>query len=368
MRVGYDVSALLNPLTGVGHYTLNLLEGLIALDPEADFRLLAVTMSQDTSKVPLGPRIVLRHVRVPARYAVTAWEVLGAPGAERLTGPIDVFHGTNFWVPPAKSADSIITIHDMTFWLYPEMCTPHVQRYRWLVPRFLKRAAMVITPSRTVAGQVEQELKFPPDRIVVTPEGVRGAFAGARPDQSVLDRLGIDGPYVLFAGTQEPRKNLDRLITAISLVEDDVKLVIAGPPGWGSVDLQGLARKLKVGERVFFSGYLPDRELGALMAGARAFVFPPIYEGFGLPPLEAMAAGVPVVASRIGALAEVLGEAPIWCDPLDSGSIADAIRRAVTDQPLREQATKLGIAQASLYTWAETARLTEQAYRHAAGD
>jgi len=368
MRVGYDVSPLLNPLTGVGHYTLNLLEGLAAIDPEMEFRLLALTLGNDTSKVPLSLQAALKHVRVPARYAVTAWEVLGAPAVQRLTGPIDLFHGTNFWVPPNSSGRSVVTIHDMTFWLYPEMCTPHVQRYRWLVPRFLKRCAMVITPSRTVGDQVAAELGFPSDRVVVTPEGVRGSFVDARPDKRVLDRLGIDGAYVLFAGTQEPRKNLDRLITALSLVKEDVKLVIAGPPGWGSTDLQALVRKLKIDGRVVFSGYLPDPELGALMAGALAFVYPSIYEGFGLPPLEAMAAGIPVVASRTGSLIEILGEAPFWCDPLETDSIADAIRRAVIDEAGRERAMRLGAAQASLYTWAETARLTRLAYLDVAGD
>ncbi len=368
MRVGYDVSPLLNPLTGVGHYTLNLLEGLMAIDSQVEFRLLALTMGEDRSKVPIDPRIALRHFRVPARYAVTAWEVLGAPNAERLIGPIDVFHGTNFWVPPVKGSRSVITIHDMTFWLYPEMCTPHVQRYRWLVPRFLRRCAMVIAPSRTVGDQVVAELGVPSDRVVVTPEGVRGAFNNTQPDKSVLDRLGINGPYVLFAGTQEPRKNLDRLVTALSLVKEEVSLVIAGPPGWGSIDLRALTRRLKVHPRVVFSGYLPDAELGALMAGCRAFVFAPLYEGFGLPPLEAMAAGIPVVASSVGSLVEVLGEAPIWCDPLDTDSIADAIRRVLTDDDARDRAIKLGVTQASLYTWAETARLTRQVYSDVAGD
>lgn len=365
MRVGYDAAPLFGHMTGIGHYTLNLLDALISLDPQVEFRLLAATVQSDGQRIPNRPGLKLRNIRIPARLAVTAWEVLGFPEVERLTGPVDVFHGTNFWAPPLKRGSSLITIHDLTFWLYPELCTPQIRRYRWIVPRVLKRCAAVLTPSNTVAEQVVAELGFSRDRIVVTPEGVRGVFENARQDAALLQRLGVDGDYVLFAGTQEPRKNLDRLIEAMGRVPQDLKLVIAGPPGWGSVDLPALSHSLHLDERIVFSGYLTDTALGALMAGARAFVFPTLYEGFGLPPLEAMAAGVPVVASNTGALTEILGDAAIWCDPLDADSIAEAITRAVTDEELRTSVIELGKVRASLYTWAETARLTRQAYMNA---
>ncbi len=365
MRVGYDAAPLFGHLTGVGHYALNLFEAMALLDPEIEFRFLAVTVKSDAPRIPKGPNASLRKVRIPARLAVTAWEILGFPDAERLMGPVDVFHGTNFWAPPLKRRASLITIHDLAFWLYPELCTPQIRRYRWIVPRALNRCALVLTPSNTVAEQVAVELGFPRDRIVVTPEGVRGAFKSVHPDPLLLRRLGVDGDYVLFAGTQEPRKNLDRLIEAMGRIPQDTKLVIAGPPGWGSVDLPALSHRLQLDGRIVFSGYLPDPALGSLMAGARAFVFPTLYEGFGLPPLEAMAAGVPVVASSTGAHKEILGDAAVWCDPLDVDSIAQAVTRVVTDEELRVRAIALGKAQASLYTWSETARLTRQAYMNA---
>lgn len=363
MLVAYDAAPLLNPRTGVGHYSATLLERMLALDPEVRFRLFAVSMSRERSGIPQNDRVTLAHRRAPARLVVTTWERAGRPAGESLTGSSDVVHGTNFWVPPLRRRNAIVTVHDLTFWIYPELCTPQVQRYRWIVPRVLRRCALVLVPSATVRMQLAAELHFPAERIAVTPEGVRGTFKGAAPDEGLARRLGIPGGYVLFAGTQEPRKNLDRLLEAFARVpEPGLRLVIAGPPGWGSVDLPAVARRLGIDGRVDFCGYLSDRDLGALMAGARAFVFPSIYEGFGLPPLEAMAAGIPVVAARAGALPEVLGDAPFWCEPEDVDSIAAAILRAVSDELARAAAVEAGRAQAARYDWDVTARLTLEAY------
>jgi glycosyltransferase involved in cell wall biosynthesis len=226
---------------------------------------------------------------------------------------------------------------------------------------------VAITPSETVAEQVTAELGVPRDRIVVTPEAIRpGALCAPADDPGqVARRLGVAGDYALFTGTLEPRKNLDRLLQAFARLGDlDLGLVVAGPPGWGA-DPGRRAAELGVGGRVVFAGYLADGELAALLAGARAFAFPSIYEGFGLPPLEAMAAGVPVVAARAGSLPEVLGEAPFWCDPFDVDSIAAALRAAATDEGARAAAVRAGRVQAGRYSWAETARLTLEAYRRA---
>jgi glycosyltransferase involved in cell wall biosynthesis len=380
MRIAYDAAPLLNARTGVGHYAATLLDHLLALDPDLSFSLFAITRQRDTSSVPEHERVRFRHVRVPARVAVTAWEHSGLTSGERFlfgsqVGEADVVHGTNFWVPPLgrlSGAKGVVTIHDLTFWFYPELCTPQVRRYRWIVPKVLKRCAAMLVPSQTIRDQAAAELDFPGDRIVVTPEGVRGAFTGASPDPDLAAGLGVKGDYLLFVGTQEPRKNLDRLITAFGRLEPDLlrdlQLVVAGPPGWGSVDLPGVVRKLGLEGRVVFSGYLPDEQIGALMAGARAFVFATLYEGFGLPPLEAMAAGVPVVAARAGSLPEVLGDGPFWCDPMDVDSIADAITRAVRDEGARTLAVEAGRKRAASYDWSTTAELTLQAYRRVASE
>lgn len=367
MRIAFDAAPLLGTPTGVGQYAATLLRHLLDIDAALQFNLYAVAWKKDASWIPASPRVSFRHARFPARVAVTAWELLGRPSAERLLGEADVVHGTNFWVPPSKRSKAVVTIHDLTFWLYPELCTAQIQRYRWIIPRMLRRVAFVITPCETIRREVAAELGFPQDRIVATPEGVRGAFIGARFEPALAERLGVRGSYVLFAGTQEPRKNLDRLIRAFaSIGEGDLQLVIAGPPGWGSVDLPAVARHLEVERRVVFTGYLTDRDLASLVAGARAFAFPSIYEGFGLPPLEAMTAGVPVVAGRAGSLPEVLGDAPFWCDPEDVDSIAQAIVAAVNDEDARRAAVEVGRIQALRYSWVDTARRTLEVYRAAA--
>lgn len=364
MLVGYDAASLLNPKTGIGHYAATLLEELLLLDPEIRFNLFALTRNPSDPLRGADPRCHLKHVRLPARLVVTMWELAGTPDGSLITGDVDIVHGTNYWLPPTKRSNGIVTIHDLTFIFYPELCTPQVQRYRWILPRVLKRSALVITPCQTIRAQVIEELGVPEDRVRVTPYGVRGAFKEATVQPELSARLGIVKPYILFAGTQEPRKNLDRLIEAFELMGDpDLQLVIAGPPGWGSTDLPAVARNRRLQDRIVFSGYLTDPELGALMVGARAFAFPSLYEGFGLPPLEAMAAGIPVVAASAGSLPEVLGDAPFWCDPLDVGSIGEALTRAVTDPQARQEAIRRGRIRAEGYTWAETAELTLDAYK-----
>ena len=380
MRIAYDVAPLKFPRTGVGHYAAALLEHLIEVEPDLEFNffsLTAVPGSRFDFPDAVGDRVHMngngsgflhklagRIPRSARRVALTAWTMVGRPSAERFIGRSEVVHGTNFWVPPVDAKNGIVTIHDLTFWIYPEFCTPPVRRYRMTMPRILDRCRIVITPSQTVKSETADAFKFPEDRIVVTPEGVRGSFVGAEADPHLAANIGITKQYVLCAGTQEPRKNLDRLIEAMSLLGDlDLQLVIAGPPGWGSVDLPAVARKHGVEDRVLFSGYLEDSKLGALMTSAAVFAYPSIYEGFGLPPLEAMAAGVPVVAGAAGALPETLGEAPIWCNPRETSSIADAIRLAITDNAIRSSAIAKGKQQSALYDWHDTARLTANAYR-----
>src|SRR5437660_1748622 len=288
-------------------------------------------------------RATLRRLRIPARLVVVAWELARYPRGEVLVGRAGAVHGTNFWVPPLGHPNGVVTVHDLTFLLYPEFCTPQVRRYRWILPHVLKRCAVVLTPSETVAEQVSSELAFPRDRIVVTPEGVRRSALLAAPATPDARRDGRS--YLLFTGAREPRKKLARLLRAFADVRDlDLDLVVAGPAGWGSEDLRARTVDLGIAERVEFPGYLSDPALAALLAGARVFVFPSLYEGFGLPPLEAMAAGVPVVAARAGALPEVLGDAPFWCAPLAVESIAAATRTAVTDDGLRARAVGAGHA------------------------
>src|SRR5438105_7437934 len=213
VRIAYDAAPLLNPRTGVGHYAAALLEALLAADPELGVSLFAVGRQPAPATTPGSSgalrgawgdgRATLRRLPVPARLVVVAWELARHPGGEVLFGRTGAVHGTNFWVPPLSRPNGVVTLHDLTFLLYPELCTPQVRRYRWIVPQVLKRCAVVLTPSETVAEQVSSELSFPRDRIVVTPEGVRHS-ALSPPSARREGRS-----YLLFTGAREPRKNLD---------------------------------------------------------------------------------------------------------------------------------------------------------------
>jgi len=210
---------------------------------------------------------------------------------------------------------------------------------------------------------VAEELGYPQDRIFVTYWGVREVFLQAKPEPSILSRLGLRKPYILFAGNREPRKNLSRLLAAFAEIPDrEIYLVLAGPSGWGPGGLESEAQSLRVSERIVFPGYLSDEDLAAVMASSEAVVFPSIYEGFGLPALEACAVGVPIVAGRVGSINEILGDLPYWCDPLDVSSILGAIVKAIGDSGYDSARAR---AHASAFTWERSASATIEAYSRA---
>ncbi|MGH2820400.1 MAG: glycosyltransferase family 4 protein, partial [Actinomycetota bacterium] len=223
------------------------------------------------------------------------------------------------------------------------------------------RAARVLVPTEAVAVEVRERYGLPPERVSVTPEGVPAAFFGAAPlADAVLAGMGIRHPFAVALGTIEPRKNLLRLLQAWRLAADPLRgwtLVIVGPAGWGP----GLPET----PGVVPTGYVSDETLPGLLAAAGFFCYPSLYEGFGLPPLEAMAAGTPALVGRYSAAREVLGEAAVLVDPTDPSDIAQGLARLAGDEPLRRTLTVTGRARASGFTWEATARATVGAYREA---
>ena len=428
MRVGLDATPLLGQRTGVGQYVAGLVEGFgelaAAEPPRCSGRAPAVPEelvlvpftwrgTRDLPRValpqpagaagaeggpagaagaeggPAGPgsavagadgepsgaapgpagsrRIQVRcgRRRVPARLLATLWARVPWPPVEWLAGPVDVFHATNFASPPARRAVPVVTVHDLTYLRYPEMVTAASARYRELVPRGLARGAVVCTPTAAVAAEVAETYRVPADRVVVTPLGVRPAWRSARPPEpGWLAARGLPARYLLFVGSREPRKGLDVLLAAYrELLADQPgapPLVLAGPSGWGAaVDLAGLPDGA-----LHMPGYLPEEELASLTAGAAVMVLPSRYEGFGLPPLQALACGTPVVASDLPALREVLGADADLVPAGDAAALAAALATTLKDDG-GDAARAARRARAAAFTWPACAAATLGAYQRA---
>ncbi|MDQ3956848.1 MAG: glycosyltransferase family 4 protein [Actinomycetota bacterium] len=305
-----------------------------------------------------GPRRAgIRRWRIPARVARGAWRRWDRPPIERLTGDVDVVHATNFVLPALRDAPGVVTVHDLSF--FRDDTWPGGHRLRDLVPWSVRRAARVIVPTAAIASEVRDRFDVAGERISVTPEGVASVFFGATPlGELALQRLGIPGRFVVAVGTIEPRKNLATLLDAWERVRRDLDgwtLVLAGPRGWGP--------ELPRTEGVLPIGWVGDETLPGLLAAADLFCYPSLYEGFGLPPLEAMAAGTPAVVGRYSAAEEVLADAAWLVDPLDADAFAEALRELAQSEQLRRSFSLAGKAQAVGYTWARTAAATISAYR-----
>ena len=389
MKVGLDATPLLGPQTGVGRYVAALAGALATLpgpEPEevalvpfswrgtADLPRVVATL--EGGPAPRAGRLRCGRRRVPARLLQAAWTRLPVPPVEWLAGPVDVFHATNYVAPPARRAASVVTVHDLSYLRYPEMVTAASARYEELVPRALRRGAVVCTPTAAVAAEVADTYRLAPERLVVTPLGVGPAWRRAvAPDPAWLAAHELPERYLLFVGTREPRKNLPTLLAAYrALLAGRVPpadgpgaagagvppLVLAGPPGWGeALDLAGLPPGA-----VRTPGYLAEEDLASLVAGAAALAFPSWYEGFGLPALEALACGTPVVASDLPALREVLADQAELVPPGDADALADALLR-VLDDPGGEPARAARRARAAGFTWDACARASLGAYRQA---
>ena len=318
-------------------------------------------------EAPPGARIV---VAGPIARLAGLWGRLGrwSPlSIERLVGPVDVFHSPNYFLPARHGhAARVVTIHDLSVLKHPEWHPPkRVLLHRLALMRTARSVDHVITPTEAIRCEVIDGLRLPPSRVTAIHHGVTDAFR-PRSDSELrpaLARYGLTpGGYLAYVGALDPRKNLERLVTAVSLVARGrpkmPSLVVAGPLGWRSAAV----RARLTTSRGIYVGFLRTPDVALLMAGALALVYPSLYEGFGLPVLEAMACGIPVITSEVGGLAEVTGDCAVIVDPENVESIAAGIMRTLDDADLRRDLGRRGLARARAFSWSRAATETLRVY------
>lgn len=364
VRITLDATPLLGPRTGVGRYAAQLVWHLPAALARSGWAadLQVSTWTWRGGSVPDLPRDVTQvGRRAPARALRALWQHGSWPPVERLIGDTDVFHGLNFVSPPTRHAAEVVTVHDLTYVEHASTVSPVDLAYRDLVQRALDRGAHVVTPSNHVAGRVRELYQLDAERVTATPLGLDPVWSAATPAAPRwLESHGIEGDYIVFVGSRGLRKNLARLIEAheqLRLSGERTVLVLAGPAG--------RATGLEGHPGVRLTGWLDDSELRALVAGSRALALPSLDEGFGLPVLEALATGRPVVASDIPALREVAGTHASFADPLDTASLTQALVDALdaADDPAARSARRTWAAG---FTWDRTADRTVDVYRRVA--
>jgi glycosyltransferase involved in cell wall biosynthesis len=351
MRVAVDATPLYGHRTGVGVFTREL----IRRTGGGDIGLLAYAVTwrgrgRLASMLPPGV-LSARRSLMPARPVHLAWHHFGWPPIEAWTGPVDLVHGTNFVVPPTRRAARLVTVHDLSPWRFPEAVNEQAARYPAFVGRAVAAGAHVHVHARFVADEVCDRLAVPPERVHVVAAGIDEMPPGD-PLAGVL-RAGSEH-YVLALGTVEPRKDLPSLVRAFDIVAADragVRLVVAGPDGWGVEAYDAAVHAARHRDRIVRLGWVDDQAKADLLAGASVFAYPSRYEGFGLPPLEAMSVGTPVVATTAGALPEVCGDGADLVAPGDELALASALARVIGDGDHRAALAARGRRRAADFSW-----------------
>jgi len=356
---------------GIGTYVRNLVPALARQDPSLEIRLFHARFPGEAPPERWVREFWVEELSAPIRTLYPRWNLTGRPGLPVSLGSADILHAPNpAAIPPAGSNQRlVVAIHDLAFDYYPGMYPRNWRTlYKLGMRATVRRADAIVTPSRNTAEDVLTRTKVAPERIHVVPLAASLEVRSEDPDLA-LARLKIPRPYVLFVGTLEPRKNLVRLIRAYRRVAANGlphALVLAGPLGWHD---QALHREIALrgpGD-IVMTGAVDQPQLDALDRGADAFVYPSLYEGFGLPVVEALARGIPTVASNTSSVPEVAGDATLGVNPRSVREISNAIESILANTDLAESLARRGLTRAERFSWDETARLTLQVYEQVLG-
>ena len=358
---------LAQPRTGVGTYTFELARALAEAAPQDEFELISPLPFEES--VPADGRPVnLQLIYSRPNLFQRRWWTVGLP-SYLSRHPLALFHGTNYEVPLRANCPAVVTIHDLSLLLHSSTHERRtVRRARLLVPLMARKARLIITPSELVKDEVCRHLKVQPDKVFAIPLAPRNRFKPMMPAETltIRERLQLEDRFLLFVGTIEPRKNLSTLVQALEEVfrTTDLRpqLVVAGKTGWKSDELWSQLERSPARERIKLVGFVSDQELRALYSSCSAFIYPSLYEGFGLPPLEAMACGAPVIASRVPIIKESVARI---ISATDSKDLARNVIELLRDEQARQSLSLRGIKYAQEFSWARTATLTREVYAEA---
>jgi len=369
MDFGLDVRPTLSRPTGVGTYVLGLAERLPALAPDDRFHFFSASVKERYPRRTWPPNVRLVDRRLPVRGLNAAWNRLAWPPLDRLVGAsLDLVHSPTPLLIPCRKGRRIVTLHDLFFLKHPDLVEGETRRdFVTLVHDHARRADGVVCVSEYTASEARRLLGVSEEKIAVIPHGVDPIYRSAPPDDQVeetLRRLRLPRGGILYVGSSEKRKNLVTLVMAYMTLARRRRLpplVLAGP---GSDWAQGGNR---VGPQIVATGYLDKPDIRALMAASSMLILPSLEEGFGLPVVEAMAAGLPVVCSAGSALAEVAGEAACLVDPQDVNGLARAAERLLEDRALASEMQRRGLQRSRRFDWDDTAARTLAFYRKVLG-
>lgn len=362
VAIGIDYTPAYEQGAGIGRTVRGLVSALAQLDSKTDYRLFVAGANTKSLPPQLASNFAYRPSHISPKWWARIWHRAQIPYAiENILGNISLYHATDFVLPPIhKKTKSIVTIHDLSYIRVPETASPSLKAYLdAVVPRSLHRATHIHAVSEMTRQDIISLYQIPPEKISVIFNAVEPHFKPITPTQELFTKYNIPNvPYIITVGTVQPRKNYSRLVKALAQLrtKHDIHLVVVGGNGWLEDEFYATIRNTKMTDYVHLTGFVADKELPALYTGAQMMVFPSLYEGFGIPILEAMACGVPVVSSNTSSLPEVAEDAALLIDPYSVDEIHNALERVITDQNLCKTLIQSGLKQALKFTWEQSAK------------
>jgi len=374
MKIGFDITTLSMPKTGIGQYQYNLLEALFKIDKKNSYNLYAFNLrdNQKYNNLDFAKKytnVEINAYKIPQRLITAWWLISRWPRLENITDKCDVYQVSEICQQPTK-AKTTAFIHDLTTVLYPQY---HLKKnkvlFHFRAKGIKKYANAVLTNSHHTKQDIIDHLGIEKERIFVTPFAAHKRFRKINNQEKinkVLQKYKITTPYICYLGTIEPRKNLINLFEAFSALKKQEKiphkLVLIGKNGWFFEEIHKKEKELKIENDIIHTGFVEDDEIPYILNGAEIFTYPSFYEGFGLPVLEAMACGTPVITSNISSLPEVGGNAAKYVNPYKPDDIAAQILSFIKSKEEREKYSKLGIARAETFSWKKCAKMHLEIY------